>query len=81
MEVAVFGERVKAFLQTDVGKYIIELAADERDVALQTLRTVDPRDPMAVAMAQMRVKLFETFEQWLSQAIVAGLQAEKAMER
>jgi hypothetical protein len=80
LDTAVFGERVSQFLKTDVGQYLIDRADDERDAAVEAIKIVNPASINDVMRLQNRIWLMEQFKTWLADAVVAGLQAEKALQ-
>jgi hypothetical protein len=80
MDTAVFGERVSQFLKTDIGQYLIDRADDQRDAAVEELKKVDAWDARVITKLQHQIWMIEQFKTWLADAVVAGLQAEKALQ-
>ena len=71
-----FGAEVKAFLGTNIGKYLVAKAEGEVADAVEELKTVSPSDPVAIADLQNRVYRAESFQYWLAEAIQTGQSVE-----
>ena len=72
-----FGFQAEAFLQSDVGKYLIAKAEAEVVEATEALKTVDPTVPDAIRELQNRVYRGESIQYWLGEAITSGLNAQQ----
>lgn len=72
-----FGFQAEAFLQSDVGKYLIAKAEAEVLEATEALKVVDPTVPDAIRELQNRVYRGESIQYWLAEAIQSGLNAQQ----
>lgn len=72
-----FGFQAEAFLQSDVGKYLIAKAEAEVIEATEALKTVDPTVSDAIRELQNRVYRGESIQYWLAEAIQSGLNAQQ----
>lgn len=72
-----FGFQAEAFLQSDVGKYLIAKAEAEVVEATEALKVVDPTVPDAIRALQNRVYRGESIQYWLAEAIQSGLNAQQ----
>ena len=72
-----FGFQAEAFLQSDVGRYLIAKAEAEVIEATEALKTVDPTVPDAIRELQNRVYRGESIQYWLAEAIQSGLNAQQ----
>ena len=77
---AVFGKQVEAFLNTDVGKYLVQQAEREAEEAAEQLKTVWPWRTTRIRDLQNRIWVAEHFQKWLGDAIVAGRQSMAYLE-
>jgi hypothetical protein len=80
VRVAVFGEQVKQFMDSDIGQYVLQCAQADTDHAARQLMDLDPTDTAQVIAIQIKLKVAASIESWLTQAISAGLQAFHAEE-
>lgn len=76
MRTAEFGIEVEAFTGTLIGKYLIARAETERSAALEKLAEVRASDAERIRELQMIVKRADSFAQWLTDAVIAGENAE-----
>ena len=72
-----FGFQAEAFLQSDVGKYLIAKAEAEVVEATEALKVVDPTVPDAIRVLQNRLYRGESIQYWLAEAIQSDLNAEQ----
>lgn len=72
---AEIGEEARAFLESDLGKYIIGVAQQEAQLALEKLAEIDPSRIEEVRKTQNEVRVARMFEQWLLEALHDGEQA------
>lgn len=75
-----FGLDVEQFLRSDIGKYLVRKAAEERIDALADLVEVSPVDAEAVRVLQSIIKRADSFVFWLNDAILAGKNAEAQLD-
>lgn len=78
-ETAVFGERVKLFLESDVGQYVIGRLETELDESVEQLKGVHPWRWRKISQIQERIRSFERFKIWMADAIIEGQQAMKIL--
>lgn len=74
-----FGVEVESFIRSKLGRYLIGRAESERDAALSDLAVVDPTDVKQITALQNKVKLAESFQYWLAEAIESGHSAFAAL--
>lgn len=77
---AVFGKKVEQFLQSDIGDFLLKKSQREVQEAVEALKVVDPTDIEGVRKLQNAVKLAESFQSWLGDAVAAGLQSIAQLE-
>lgn len=76
---AAFGRHVELFLDSQVGRYLIDCARKESDVAIEELKNANPFEhPEKIMEIQFRAKLADFVTVWLGDAIAAG---EAAVEQ
>jgi hypothetical protein len=80
VQIAVFGEQVRQFLQGDIGDYLLKRADKRREEAIHDFGKVNADDPSAVRQIQVRVLVADSIKQWLADAIIAGMEARKYVE-
>lgn len=66
------GEKAIAFLNGDLGSYIIARAEKEEREALEALATVDANDPPAIRDLQAQVWRANSFLAWLQEILHAA---------
>ncbi|HXK61222.1 MAG TPA: hypothetical protein PLP42_15145 [Acidobacteriota bacterium] len=71
-----FGMEVEAFLQSDIGRYLVKRAESEVDSAVETLKEVDPEDAKSVRGLQNTIRVAESIQYWLADAIQSGMNAQ-----
>ena len=74
-----FGFEVEAFLNTDIGKFLITRAEGEVETAVEELKRVEPDDTTAVRNIHTRIKVAESVLYWLAEAISAGNLAQQEL--
>lgn len=80
LEAAVLGKQVEAFIQSDVGQYLLIRAASELDETNKSLLTCDPFDGNLVANLQAKAYRAASFRTWLEEAVLSGLNAHSLLE-
>lgn len=73
------GEKVVAFLQSDVGRYLTERAATEERDALEKLATVEPTDSKLIREIQNEAWRANSFVGWLQEAVNDAVSAHITM--
>lgn len=71
-----FGIEVEAFLNSSLGKYLVQKAETERDAALEKLKVADPDNAKEIRRLQNEVWRAESMQTWLAEAIQTGWNAE-----
>lgn len=64
--------QVETFLGTDIGRYLIKRSDDEVAAAVEELKAVDPSLVEVVRSIQTRIRVAESVQYWLADAIQAG---------
>ena len=77
---ASFGQQVQSFWDSDVGGYLRTRAQECYTAAIRELKSCDPADWKKVARLQGEVWRSESFEDWLSEAIMDGLKSLDLLE-
>lgn len=73
---AAFGIETEAFVLSAMGKYLINRAETEAEVATDALKIVDPTDCKEITRLQAIIWRAESFQRWLAELIQAGNDAE-----
>lgn len=76
---AEFGLQVQSFLQSKIGRYLIQRAEAQVEEATEGLKTVDPEDPKAIRELQNQVAVAASVQYWLADAILAGDSAQQQL--
>lgn len=76
MQAVRFGIEVETFLNTPIGKYLVDRARGELESARDALEKVDPADVMLVRKTQLQAYQARNFESWLAQAVQDGWNCE-----
>ncbi len=71
-----FGFQVEAFIQGEIGQYLIKRAEDAVADAVEELKVADPANPDGIRAIQMRIQVAERIQYWLAEAIQAGHAAQ-----
>lgn len=77
---AVFGKQVENFLSSDEGKYLLHRADNDVQTAFEGLKSCDPKDGKMVQTFQNMIYRAESVKQWLTDAVVDGLNATNIIE-
>lgn len=75
VRVAIFGEQVKQFLDSDIGVYLLQCADEDAGAAMREFAQVELTDTAKLAAIQLKLNTARNVENWLKQAIIAGKQA------
>jgi hypothetical protein len=76
-----FGLDVAAFIETNVGQYLIGRAEQEREAALEELALADAADVNHIRELQLVVRRADSFGQWLADAQFAGEAADQELQQ
>jgi hypothetical protein len=77
---AVLGRDAQEFLATDLGRYLVGRAEQEKAEALAQLARVSPWRRNRIRQLQAEVWRAESVLSWLAELINSGRQAEHALE-
>ena len=77
---AAFGKQVEQFLNTDIGKYLMNRATDEVIDAFSEFKKCDARDGKTIEKVQNKIYRAESFKQWLTDAVLDGVTAYNIIE-
>lgn len=80
LERATFGKEVEAFWGSRLGGYLQARAKECYTTAIQGLKTVDPSDARAIIKLQADAFKAESFEQWLTEAMIDGFKSLEILE-
>lgn len=80
LETAIFGRQVEGFLGSDLGKYLVLKAETEAEDATEILKKVYPWRRRKIQELQNTIWRAESFQQWLADAVVDGMQATNLLE-
>jgi len=69
------GSEVMSFLQSPIGKFLTERAAEEVDVAVEDLKRANPEDAKEIRRLQSIIDRNENFGRWLQELLHAALEA------
>ena len=73
------GMEVKAFLSGRVGQYLLDRADEDRKEALDALAEADPEDAKAIRALQNKVKVIDSVQIWLADAINEATAADQTL--
>jgi len=77
---AVLGRQVEAFLESDIGKYLVARAESEAKEAMDQLKTVSFWRKRRIIWLQNRICVAENFQMWLGQAYSEGIHSLNILE-
>lgn len=80
LERAVFGKEVENFLNTRIGKYLVQRAEEEAEEATERLKTTAAWRTRRIRELQNEIKVAESIQQWLADAVMDGIQATNLLE-
>ena len=75
------GEEARNFLDSHLGKEVMERAQKKYEDALLLLAKVDPNKPQEIMKIQNQVQLFEQFDDWLREIVDTGNSALEAYKQ
>jgi predicted ATP-dependent serine protease len=73
---AQLGIEAEEFLATDLGRYLIARANEEREEAIELLITEDPNNIRAITKLQNKIAVVDSIQTWIANAIQNGYYAE-----
>ena len=71
------GFQVQAFLGSELGQYLIHRAEACIESAVERLKVADPEDSKTLRAIQNEIRVAESVQYWLADAITAGQNAEE----
>ena len=71
-----FGMQAEAFLLSPIGRYLVKRAEGEIEQAVEGLKQADPDDSKSIRNLQNAVKVAESIQYWLAEAIQTGHNAQ-----
>jgi geranylgeranyl pyrophosphate synthase len=77
---AVFGKQVEAFLSSEIGKYLLARALEQKTEAQSLFLEINCEDVEKVRQLQNRITQANDVARWLSDAVADGLQALNIIE-
>lgn len=72
--------QLEAFVNSDVGGYLLSKADEEAALLVDRLKLCDPSNITNIIKLQEGIKRAESFRQWISDGIEDGLKAMKVLE-
>lgn len=72
-----FGFEVQAFLESNLGRYLIGRAEGQIEEAVEKLKYVDPENATQIRALQHLIHVAEDIQYWLAEAVQAGLNAQR----
>ncbi len=74
------GLDAEQFLNTPLGRYLLDRADEEKEEALADFRKADPGNYAVISDIQNRIWRSEAFSRWLAEAIHIGRHAENELK-
>ena len=79
-ETAILGKEAENFLASDIGKYLLARAEEEARTANAHLKSVFPMRWWKIMELQNQIKVAESIQRWLADAISDGAAALRTLE-
>jgi len=73
------GIQVEAFINSDLGRYLLDRSNVEQNAALEQLGEVDPDDPKAIRRLQFNLQVAAGIQNWLADLVLEARNAEEAL--
>ena len=73
------GFQVEAFLQSDLGRYLVQRAEAQVEEAVEQLKRCSPEDSAQIRATQHTIQVAESIQYWLAEAIQSGLNAQQQL--
>ena len=73
------GFQVEAFLQSDIGRYLVQRAEAQVEEAVEQLKRCNPENSAQIRAIQHDIQVAEDIQYWLAEAIQAGLNAQQQL--
>jgi len=76
---ATLGVEAEKFVQSNLGRALVERAQDVVDQAVAELKKINPKDTEGITRLQNEIWKAESFITWLDEIFEEGLTAEEAL--
>ena len=73
------GFQVEAFLQSDIGRYLVQRAEAQVEEAVEQLKRCNPENSAQIRAIQQDIQVAEAIQYWLAEAIQSGLNAQQQL--
>ena len=73
------GIQVEAFINSDLGRYLLDRSNAEQKAAVEQLGNVDPDDPKAIRRLQFNLQVAAGIQNWLADLVVEARNAEETL--
>ena len=73
------GFQAEAFLQSDIGRYLVQRAEAQIEEAVELLKEADPEDPKTIRALQNTIAVAESVQYWLADVIQQGENAQQQL--
>jgi hypothetical protein len=77
---AQLGIEAQTFIESNLGRYVVERAERQIDEANMSLSQADPFDPAQIAHLQNKIAVARAAVQWIAEAVNEGYAAERTIE-
>lgn len=81
LDKARLGIEAEAFLDSNLGRYLMERAELEIEIATQELIATEPTEIALCIRIRNRILVTELFQNWLTEAVQEGKVASQELER
>ena len=71
--------QVEAFINSDLGRYLLDRSNAEKKAALEQLGEVDPDDPKAIRRLRFNLQVAAGIQNWLADLVVEARNAEEGL--
>ena len=73
------GIQAEAFINSDLGRYLLDRSNAEQKAALEQLGIVDPEDTKAIRRLQFNLQVAAGNQNWLANLVVEARNGEEAL--
>lgn len=73
------GFQAEAFLQSDIGRYLVHRAEAQIEEAVDVLKGADPEDAKTIRALQNTIAVAESIQYWLADVIQQGENAQQQL--
>ena len=75
---ALIGREAEDFLESDLGRTMLGIAEQEKSIAQEKLKSINPREVYKIETLQNEIWRAESFRGWIEQLVSEGQQALEA---